>query len=557
MPDSDVDSVFLTVRSLARRASDACLPVFAAFTALRSRPIVVFWRRDLLRTVRRRAASSDGSFDNVAPAARSFTIRAFNFSFPALDPSRAWRSQKTSSDSDRARASASPSILTSLCSRRDSLDSFFAVSLMPSVLSFSRSRRSFSRTIPVSRRTTSLSSRRSSVRSDLMVSFCSGDRSSALRRRRLCAGRGPAAPSEAGAARAWRSRAFSLRSASTVSRVDAMPASETSVSRRATSACKEGTSLAARRASFVSSTASLSLPQQALNRDFHEPTSLREGHFRPAQLLRARFGRVRPRPFPLRAGVRLLIQRPPVARRMHGRGGRVAAADLDQRQVRAETFVENHHAIDDSAWQKMLPAPIVGPRFDAGSCARWRSVHGPSERLQEFLGRPFDAVMSMEIGGGNGVHPTMVAALTGYPVVDADGMGRAYPELQMTSFAVAGLSCIPFALSDIRENDVLITKAIDSRWVERMARRLTSEVGSTATICMAPRTGAEIRAHGILHTTTQAIGLGHAVLEARRQHLDPVAAIIFSGTWFETFHRQSHRRRPSCNGRLLKGPSTY
>ena len=37
----------------------------------------------------------------------------FNFSLPALDTSRAWRSQKTSSDSDRARASASPSILTS------------------------------------------------------------------------------------------------------------------------------------------------------------------------------------------------------------------------------------------------------------------------------------------------------------------------------------------------------------------------------------------------------------------------------------------------------------
>ena len=54
-----------------------------------------------------------------------------------------------------------------------------------------------------------------------------------------------------------------------------MPASERSVSRRATSACKDGTSLAVRRASFVSSTASLSLRRQALNRDFHEPPSLR------------------------------------------------------------------------------------------------------------------------------------------------------------------------------------------------------------------------------------------------------------------------------------------
>ena len=147
---------------------------------------------------------------------------------------------------------------------------------MPSVLSFSRSRRSFSRTISLSRRTTSLSSRRSSVRSDLMVSFCSGDRSTAVRRGRVSVGRGSATLSEAGAARALRSRAFSLRNASIVARLDAMPASEWSFSRRATAACKEGTSLAEPRASFVFSSATLNLSRQALNRDFHKPASIRE-----------------------------------------------------------------------------------------------------------------------------------------------------------------------------------------------------------------------------------------------------------------------------------------
>ena len=128
----------------------------------------------------------------------------------------------------------------------------------------------------MSRRPASLLSRRSSVRSDLTVSFWSGEGSRTVRRRGG-AGHGPVAPSRAfDAARALRSRAFSLRSAPAVSKADAMPASERSVSRRATSACKDGTSLAVRRASFVSSTASLSLRRQALNRDFHEPPSLRE-----------------------------------------------------------------------------------------------------------------------------------------------------------------------------------------------------------------------------------------------------------------------------------------
>ena len=149
---------------------------------------------------------------------------------------------------------------------------------MVSVLCFSRSRRLFSWRIRLSRRTTSLLSRVMSLRSVLMVSFWSGDCSRAVCRRRVSAGRGPTAPSRAsGTVRALRSRATSLRSASILLlSFDPMPASERSVSRRATSACKEGTSRAARRASFVSSTASLNLPRQALNRDFHAPASLRE-----------------------------------------------------------------------------------------------------------------------------------------------------------------------------------------------------------------------------------------------------------------------------------------
>jgi DUF917 family protein len=51
--------------------------------------------------------------------------------------------------------------------------------------------------------------------------------------------------------------------------------------------------------------------------------------------------------------------------------------------------------------------------------------------------------MSVEIGGGNGLQPLLVAAQMGIPVVDADAMGRAYPEAQMTSFAIGDLPMYP------------------------------------------------------------------------------------------------------------------
>lgn len=41
------------------------------------------------------------------------------------------------------------------------------------------------------------------------------------------------------------------------------------------------------------------------------------------------------------------------------------------------------------------------------------------------------AVMSCEIGGGNGLEPLAIGARMGLPVLDADFMGRAFPELQV------------------------------------------------------------------------------------------------------------------------------
>lgn len=40
------------------------------------------------------------------------------------------------------------------------------------------------------------------------------------------------------------------------------------------------------------------------------------------------------------------------------------------------------------------------------------------------------ALLSFEIGGGNGIEPLVAGARMGLPVVDADLMGRAFPEMQ-------------------------------------------------------------------------------------------------------------------------------
>ncbi len=146
--------------------------------------------------------------------------------------------------------------------------------------------------------------------------------------------------------------------------------------------------------------------------------------------------------------------------------------------------------------------------------------------MEEHTGRRFDAVMGMEIGGGNGVRPLMVAANLGIPVVDSDTMGRAYPEAQMTSVAVGKLRPCPMTVVDVRGLEAIVETVPTWKWAERVGRKIVVEYGSTASTCQPPRTGAEVKKWGIHGTTTKAIAIGQAVREAQRTHADPVDAIL-------------------------------
>ena len=136
------------------------------------------------------------------------------------------------------------------------------------------------------------------------------------------------------------------------------------------------------------------------------------------------------------------------------------------------------------------------------------------------------AVMALEIGGGNGIQPLMAAAHLGIPVVDADTMGRAYPEAQMTSVAVGELRPYPLSTVDVRGLESIVDKVPTWKWMERVSRKICVEYGSIASTCKAPRTGLEVKEWGILGTTSKAIAIGHAVREAQACHTDPIAAIL-------------------------------
>ena len=169
-----------------------------------------------------------------------------------------------------------------------------------------------------------------------------------------------------------------------------------------------------------------------------------------------------------------------------------------------------------------MGAPLVGQERLADSRNAAAAV-----RLQEASsGVSFDAVMSVEIGGGNGLYAFMAAAHLGIPVVDADFMGRAFPEAQMTSSAIGGLSPVPMVLTDPRGIEAVVRTAPTWKWVERVSRKICTELGSSAATCKAPRTGAEIKAWGIPFTTTKAIAIGATLAAAKAAHADPIDALV-------------------------------
>lgn len=145
--------------------------------------------------------------------------------------------------------------------------------------------------------------------------------------------------------------------------------------------------------------------------------------------------------------------------------------------------------------------------------------------LEAHLGRSADATMPIECGGINSMIPLIVAAETGLPVVDADGMGRAFPELSMETFAVYGVHGSPLALAGERGETAIIDTGDDDRQMEWLARGVTIRLGGVAHIAEYAMNGADAKRTAIPRTLSMALMLGRAIREAREQHESPGEAI--------------------------------
>ena len=147
-------------------------------------------------------------------------------------------------------------------------------------------------------------------------------------------------------------------------------------------------------------------------------------------------------------------------------------------------------------------------------------------------GRPITALMAAEIGGSNGVSPVGWAARLGLKLLDADGMGRAFPEATMIAMNVAGVPCDFAVMADVVGN-VVTMKTVDLAWLERHARAVTVASGGLCLGAHYPLTAETARGAVIEGTVSAAVRVGHALLsssEPVRAVADELdAAVLISG----------------------------
>lgn len=147
------------------------------------------------------------------------------------------------------------------------------------------------------------------------------------------------------------------------------------------------------------------------------------------------------------------------------------------------------------------------------------------EESQKFYGRKVDALISAEIGGANSMFPLALGARSGLPVVDGDGMGRAFPHLEMTTFSVYGCPCTPSLLMDDSGN-VVEVRTVNDRIAEDVVRAVCASLGSMIYGSFYPMSGRQAKDLAVHGTITQTLEIGRRIRRARESQGDPIRDLL-------------------------------
>ena len=173
----------------------------------------------------------------------------------------------------------------------------------------------------------------------------------------------------------------------------------------------------------------------------------------------------------------------------------------------------------------VLPAAMLGaPTVLVEKAASGEDIDHSVNRLAQLIGKQPDAIMPIEIGGINSMIPVVAAARLGLPLVNCDGMGRAFPELQMATFHVYGVPATPAVIVD-EHLETVIVETHDGKRAEDLIRAAAIRMGLSVMISCYPMSGRQVKDCGVRGTLTLALGVGRAISQGRN-HGEPVESLL-------------------------------
>lgn len=156
------------------------------------------------------------------------------------------------------------------------------------------------------------------------------------------------------------------------------------------------------------------------------------------------------------------------------------------------------------------------------------------DAMEKYLGKKIYATMPIEAGGVNSMIPLAVAAQMKIPIIDADGMGRAFPELQMVTYHLHGVTSAPMVVTDEKGN-VSILETINNKWSENIARAMTVAQGGAVMIGIYPMTGKEVKEYSIKNIMSYSENIGKVIRESSKYEVPPINQLIEKINGYELF----------------------
>jgi uncharacterized protein len=174
----------------------------------------------------------------------------------------------------------------------------------------------------------------------------------------------------------------------------------------------------------------------------------------------------------------------------------------------------------------ILPVGFIGaPSVETEKIASGKEFEVLIAHAEAILERKITVVMPFEIGGINAFCPFIIAAKTGLPILDADTMGRAFPEAQMTSCNLLGANPSPGFITDCLGNTTVIY-ADRTATLEGIGRQVTVSMGSSAAFGFFPMNSVEAEKFTFHKSISKALSIGKVFREAKEAGKDPVEAVI-------------------------------